>query len=88
MGRNVFCCWTQSQETPDAPTKTLKRSYVFRLRAFLALGNLHGYLLPFMKAPSTGTVDGAEVYKNILAAFLLDEAESLLIVKPLNGTFY
>lgn len=88
MGRNASCFGAPSWEKAPAPGETLKRSDVFRLRAFLALGNLHGYLLPFVQAPSTGTVDGAEVYKDILAAFLFDETKSLLIVEPLNGTFY
>lgn len=66
---------------------TLERSYVFRLRTFLTLGNFHSYLLTFVERSSSRTVNGAEMYEYILATFLLYEAESFLIVKPLNGTF-
>ena len=66
----------------------LQRVYVFRLRPFLTLGNFHGYFLALMKSPSSGTIDGAEMYEYILATFLLNEAESFLIIKPLNCTFY
>lgn len=66
----------------------LQRVYVFRLRPFLTLSNFHRYFLAFVKRSSTGTVYGAEMYEYILAAFLFDEAESFLVIKPLNCAFY
>lgn len=67
--------------------QSLERINVFRLGAFLALGNLHGHLLPFVKRSSSSTIDGAEVNKYIFTAFLFDETKTLFIVEPFNGTF-
>lgn len=50
------------------------------------MGDFHGYFLTFMKRSSSRTIDGAEMYEYILATFLLYETETLLVVKPLNGT--
>lgn len=66
----------------------LQRIYVFRLRSFLALCNFHRYLLTFMERSSSRTVNGAKMYEYILATFLFYEAESLLVIKPLNCAFY
>ena len=64
----------------------LEWSDVFRLRAFLPLGHFHGYFLAFLKRASPRAIDGAEMYEYIFAAFLLDKAETLLVVKPLYCT--
>ena len=64
----------------------LKWVYVFCLRTFLALSDFHGYLLTFMKSLSARTIDSAEMYEYIFATFLFNKTETLLVVKPLNGT--
>jgi len=60
--------------------------YVFRLRAFLALGHFHRDLLSFLKGFEAFHLDGGMVDKYVLAAFALDKAKSLVVIKPLDGS--
>ena len=61
------------------------RGYVLGLRAFLAIGDSELHLLTVSECLEPIALDGAEVNKDIGAAFALDKAESLGLVKPLNG---
>lgn len=60
---------------------------VLRLRTFLAFGYGHRNFLAFIQRLAAAAVDGAVMYKYILAPFASDESESLLIIEPLHGTF-
>ena len=66
----------------------LQGVHVLGLRTFLTLGYVHGHLLAFVKGSAATAVDGTEVNEDVLAAFLLDEAEAFLIVEPFNSAFY
>jgi hypothetical protein len=49
--------------------------------------NVKGDLLSFVQAIHAGTLDGADVDKNVLAAVIwLDEAKAFLAVEPLHGS--
>jgi hypothetical protein len=64
------------------------RCNVLGLRAFLALCYLHRYALPFMKGFATVAGDCTVMDKNVFAAFPFNEAETFLVIEPLNGPFY
>lgn len=63
----------------------LKYNDVFSLGTFLALRYSELYALTFHQSFEASARDGAEVCKNIGTRILLDEAEALGFVKPLNG---
>ena len=65
-----------------------QRIYVLCLRAFLTLSHIHRNFLAFVKSFSSGTVNCAEVNEYVLSTFLLNETKALLIIEPLNSTFY
>jgi hypothetical protein len=62
----------------------LDDGYVLSLRAFFALryGELH--FLSFRKRFEAGVVDGAEVYEDVWAVFLLNKTKTFGFIKPFN----
>ena len=69
-------------------TKSLQRSYVFRLGTFLTLAYLHGDLLALMQRAAPGAIYGAEMHEDILATFAFNESEAFFVIEPLDHTFY
>ena len=64
----------------------LDNSYVFSLRAFLALRYAELHLLAFIQGfVAAGVVDLCKVYENVGAWCLLDKAETFVRIKPFNG---
>ena len=64
----------------------LQRCYVFSLRAFLTLRDRELDLLAFGERLEAVALDCAEMRKHIGAVFLLNKAEALRIVEPLDGS--
>lgn len=62
-------------------------AYVFSLRTFLSLGNLHHDLLPFNQGAATITDYCTVVDEDVPAASLFDESKSFFIIEPLDGSF-
>jgi hypothetical protein len=60
--------------------------YFFSLHAFLAAGSDERNLLAFFQALEAVSLDGFEVYEQVVTGLWSDEAEAFLIVEPLNGT--
>lgn len=63
----------------------LDRCDVLCLRAFLTVGDGELHFLAISEGLEAIALDCAEVYEHVGAVFALDEAESLGLVKPLNG---
>ena len=61
---------------------------VFRLRAFLAIGDGELHFLTIGEGFETIALNSAEVYKDIRPIFLCYEAIAFCLVKPLHGTRY
>ncbi len=61
---------------------------VLGLRTFLALGNFHRYLLPFLESLAAITIYRTMMNKHILAVFLLDKTITFLIAEPFDGSGY
>ena len=58
------------------------------LGSFGSLFNIELDLLAFLQVAITIALNSGEMDEHILAAFALDEAETLITVKPLNRTNY
>ena len=65
---------------------TLLGDDVFRLGPFLALRYFHGDPLAFLERLEAFHLDGAVVNEDVLSAFSLNEAKSLVVVEPLDGS--
>src|ERR1700733_3332813 len=65
-----------------------RRRDVFGLQALLAVDDLEADLLAFLQAFETRTTDGAEMHKHVRATLPADEAETLGVVEPLDGTYF
>ena len=59
---------------------------IFRLRAFLTLGDPEFHFLAFGQRLEAATADGAEMCEHILAASLLDKTKTLCFVEPFDGS--
>jgi len=66
----------------------LNRHYVFSLRALSAVRDGHRHFLAFVQSLATRTCDGTEMHEYILAPFAFNEAPALLVIEPLDRTFY
>jgi hypothetical protein len=75
-----FCWYRRTNELLDLYN-------VCRLKPFGTLGNIKGDLIAFGEGLEAVTLNSGEVNKNILTAFLLDEAETLGVVEPFNLAF-
>jgi hypothetical protein len=64
----------------------LQGNYVFRLRAFLALGDGEVDLLAFSQSLETAALNSAVVNKNVCTAFTSNKAKAFSFVEELNGT--
>jgi hypothetical protein len=64
----------------------LQGNYVFRLRAFLALGDGEVDLLAFSQSLKTAALNSAVVNKNVCTAFTSNKAKAFSFVEELNGT--
>src|SRR3989304_2693277 len=60
--------------------------HVLGLGAFLALGHGKFYALALFKVAEAIAADGAEVYKHIRTTLAGNETETLVAVKPFDGT--
>jgi len=60
--------------------------YVFRLRPFLSLRHFHRDLLSFLKGFEAFHLYCCVMYEYILTTIALDEAKSLVIIEPLDGS--
>jgi hypothetical protein len=58
--------------------------YVGGLEAFRALGDVERYGIAFSKGFESVALDRREVNEDVLATFLLDEAETLCVIEPFN----
>jgi len=76
------------QWTGGFSNETLLRRYVFRLWAFLTLGDDHHDFLTVTQRLSSRTVNCTVMHEYIFAACMLNESVSFFIIEPLNGTFY
>ena len=64
----------------------LDNSYVFSLRAFLALRYSELYLLAFVQGfVAAGVIDLLKMYENVGAWCLFDKAEAFVRIKPFYG---
>jgi hypothetical protein len=66
----------------------LNRHYVFSLRALSAVRDGHRHFLAFVQSLATRTCDSTEMHEYILAPFAFNEAPALLVIEPLDRTFY
>ena len=64
----------------------LQRNYVFRLRTLLAIGDVKLHFLTIGQGAEAIAFDSAEVNEHVGTIFAFDEAESLALVKPFNGS--
>jgi hypothetical protein len=58
----------------------------FSLHAFLTAGSDERDRLAFFRAFEAVSLDGFEVYEQVVTGLWSDEAEAFFIVEPLNGT--
>jgi hypothetical protein len=70
--RNALWCCNQ----------TLDNGYIDGRRTFLALLDIKGNTIAFIKRPETGCIDRGVMDKYVRSVFLLDEAEAFAGVKP------
>jgi hypothetical protein len=70
----------------QAKKRKLDNFYFFSLHAFLAAGSDERNLLAFFQALEAVSLDGFEVYEQVVTRLWSDEAEAFFIVEPLNGT--
>jgi hypothetical protein len=66
--------------------RKLDNLYFFSLHAFLAAGSDERDLLAFFQAFEAVSLNGFEVYEQVVTGLWGDEAEAFFIVEPLNGT--
>jgi hypothetical protein len=71
-----------------SPLLELQTGYVRSLQALGASGNLEFNRLPFVQRLVPFSLNGGEVYENVLAGLALDESEALTGVEPLNGSLF
>ena len=67
-------------------SRELSGHHFVGLQTLLALHNLEGDLLAFLQALEAIALDRAEMHENVRAIVTADEAETLGVVEPLDGT--
>ncbi len=75
---------------PPGPGETfcLDWHYVFSLGTFLAVGDGELNFLAICQSLESVSLNGAEMNEDVGASFLLDKAEALCFVEPLNCAGY
>lgn len=62
--------------------------YIFRSRAFLALHHVETDSLPLSQRLEAAGLNCTEMYEQISAVVLFNEAETFLLIEPLDFSFF
>jgi hypothetical protein len=77
--------WRAVDDDRSSPEDSMRSPlYVLRFQTFIAFDNIELNHFAFVERFETLPEDGGVVHENVLPGFLNDEAESLLVVEPLD----